>query len=186
MPMRLMRRPRSPRVLHKIIRDEVRAAYHTLANAIIATLLRDIQSWSEQPEFKKYVAVGKQRWWISIKYDQTTKIGMIYYWVDKGTGERGGGEPYDIFPVEADQLTFTVPHIPKTVPTEFGIPGIVLQDFVSDSNTVHTNAVLDHPGIFPRNFTQSLQDYYMYGRRPGGFRSVTDAAIKRGARKIGS
>lgn len=183
MPLTLIRRPRSPRVLHNIILDEVRKAYNDLADEMMAWLRRDIESWSQQPTFMKTVNVGRQRWFISIRYDKTTKIGEIYGWVDRGTGERGGGEAYDIFPVNADVLHFTVPNFPKTVATGFG-PGIVLQSLGGEVTDVFTDHVV-HPGIEPRNFTQSMKDYYYERTRPGGFRSVTERSIKRGARKIG-
>lgn len=183
--MTLIRRPRSARVLHNIILDEVRSSYNGLADRIIVTLNTDIADWDEKPEFKKTVNVGRKRWFISIRYDKTTKIGQIYTWVDKGTGSRGGGKPYDIYPVEADYLHFTVPHFPKTVPTGFGIPGIVMQQPNIEVTDVITGAVLDHEGIWPRNFTKSVKDYYGARERIGGFRSTTEAAIKRGARKIG-
>lgn len=185
MPMTLIRKPRSPRILHKIILDEVRPAYHELVDAIIKRLLADITDWSTQPEFKKTVNVGRKRWFISVRYDKTTEAGERYNWVDKGTGSRGGGKPYDIYPVNADALHFTVPHMPKTVPTDFGIPGTVLNQGDTSTSDVYTGAVLDHPGIWPRHFTDSIKEEYGTRSRIGGFRSVTEAAIKRGARKIG-
>jgi len=185
MPMTLIRRPRSPRVLHGIILDEVRSAYNALADDIIDTLKHDIANWSLQPEFFKTVNVGRKLWFVSVRYDKDSHEGEVYGWVDVGTGERGGGKPYDIFPVLADVLHFTVPHFPKTVATDFGIPGIVLQYEEAGMEDVITGAVIDHPGIWPRNFTQSVRDYYGARNRIGGFRSVSEAAIKRGARRIG-
>jgi len=185
MPMTLIRRPRSPRRLHKEILDAVRGAYQALAKDIITTLENDIASWSEKPTFKSTVNVGTKRWFVSVRYDKTTRIGEIYGWVDKGTGERGGGQAYDIFPKQADALRFTVPHQPKTVATDFGIPGIVFQNAPTEFETVNVEAIYGHKGIAPRNFTQSIKDYYGARTRPGGFRSVTEAAVKRGARRIG-
>lgn len=185
MPLTLIRRPRSPKVLHDIIRTEVRAAYKDLGDEMIQTLKRDIAAWLEQPEFFKTVNVGMQRWFLAINWDRKTKIGEIYGWVDEGTGSRGGGEAYDIFPLGDYPLRFTVPHFPKTVSTAFG-PGIVMESgSMAEVTDVVTGAVLDHPGIEPREFTQSLRDYYESRTRIGGFRSVTSAAIKRGCRKIG-
>jgi len=184
MPMTLIRRPRSPRRLHKEILDEVRGAYQALAKDIMATLKNDVANWNEQPEFFSTVNVGTKRWFVSVRYNKETEIGQIYTWVDKGTGERGGGQAYDIYPVNADALHFTVPHFPKTVATGFGIPGIVVQHAEATVSDVYTQHVT-HPGIEPRNFTSSVRDYYGTRTRPGGFRSVTEAAVKRGARKIG-
>lgn len=183
MPMTLIRRPRSPKVLHEIILDEVRDAYNKLGDEIVYALEDDVFSWNEIPKFTKYVGVDAKRWFIIVRYDKSTKIGEIYGWVDKGTGEKGGGSAYDIYPVVADALVFSVPYSPKTVATGFG-PGIVLQDYSVITDEIYTEHV-EHKGIEPRNFTQSMQDQYMSRTRIGGFRSVSEAAIKRGARKIG-
>lgn len=185
MPMTLIHRPRSPRRLHQEILDAVRGAYQALAKDIIATLKSDVANWNEQPEFFSTVNVGTKRWFVSVRYDKETEIGQIYTWVDKGTGARGGGQAYDIYPKVADALHFTVPHFPKTVATGFGIPGIVVQQpdiSTSEVITKHVTAL----GIEPRNFTSSVRDYYGTRSRPGGFRSVTEAAVKRGARRIGA
>lgn len=182
----MIRRPRSPRVLHDIIKDEVRAEYKRLAEEMIQRLLKDIEDWDGQPEFTSRVEVGDKRWMTSISYDKESDMGKIYMWVDEGTAEAGGkGGKYPIVPVHAYALRFTVPNMPKTVPNVIGgMPGIVMAQGDVEAKTLYRQKVM-HPGITPRNFTKSLREEYMKRERVGGFRSVTEAAIKRGTRKIG-
>lgn len=182
----LIHRPRSPRRLHTIIRNEVRAAYRKLADEMIRRLEKDIEDWSHQPTFLKHVEAGRQRWLLSIRYDADSPAGKIYTYVDRGTGAAAGGETYPIVPKHADVLKFTVPDIPKTtVPISgIGVPGVVISSGITEQETVFTKRV-EHPGITPRNFTKSLREWYSQRDRPGAFRSVTEAAVKRGSRKIG-
>lgn len=187
MPLTLIRRPRSPNVLHGIIKDEVRDAYKDLGSKIVQRLLQDIESWNGQPEFKVRVEVGNKKWYIAVSYDSTEGIGEIYRWVDEGTGEAAGhGGKYPIVPMNADVLKFEIPNNPKTVPDVggFGVFGIVLESGIVELGEVFAGKVM-HPGIRPRNFTKSLKDDLKQRDRPGGFRSVTEAAIKRGKRQIG-
>lgn len=186
MPLTLIRRPRSPRVLHDIIKEEVRTAYYTLGAEMIARLEKDIDDWAAKPDFQYRVEVGDKRWMVSIRYDKDTDIGRIYMWVDEGTAEAGGkGEKYPIVPVNAAALHFTVPNMPKTrANVVAGMPGIVWAHGHATIEDVYRKKVM-HPGITPRNFTKSLRDEYKQREKVGGFRSVTEAAIKRGIRKIG-
>ena len=185
MPFELVRRPRSARRLHSIVRKEVRASYKTLAVFAVRRLEQDIEDWGEQPEFKTKVVVGMKRWSIRIDYDRESEIGEIYGWVDEGTGTYIGNDAYEIFPVDADSLKFSVPYDPKTIPDLFGAGlGIVLEAGDVQQDDVFAKRVL-HPGIRPRNFTKSLQDFLKHPTKVGGFRSVTEAAIKRAFRQMG-
>jgi len=185
MPLTLVRRPRSAKVQHGIIKEEVRKAYKKLAADTIATLKSDIDNWEHQPEFRSRVAVGDKLWYISVSYDTETESGKIYTWVDKGTGENAGrGGRYPIVPVEAMALSFYVPTPIKTTPGVGGIPGKVLSSGIGSQEHIITKKVM-HPGIRPRNFTKSLRTDLKQRAKIGGFRSVTEAAIKRGIHKIG-
>jgi hypothetical protein len=184
MPMTLVHRPRSPRRMHAEVQNEIKRAYNVLADEIVNILTNDVQNWNDKPQFSKRVSINQRNWIIVIDYDRDSEIGKIYTWVDKGTGARGGGQEYDIFPVNADALHFTVPSQPKTTSGIIGIPGIVLQDAVADFEDVYTQHVV-HPGIEPRNFTESLKKQMSNRTRPGSLRSVTEAAIKRSYRRIG-
>ena len=186
MPLKLIRRPRYARVLHKIIRDEVREEYNNMALDMIERLKSDIVEWEKKPKFTFTVQVGEKRWGIWIHVDRKSPIGKIYRWVDEGTGQAAGhGGKYPIVPVHADALAFGVPNQPKTEPSlvSLRLPAVVLSDY-GKQTTIYKKKVM-HPGIRPRFFTQSLRDEMKAPTRRGGFRMRTEAAIKRAKRKIG-
>lgn len=190
MPIKLVRRPRSPKRMHNEVLNEIRPTFEQLGDRMITRLNRDVASWRNKPEFKRKVIVNTKRWQLTITTDRRTKAGKIWTWVDEGTGERGddpAGEAYDIYPKHKKALAFNLPHIPKTIPAVLGgldIPGIVL----SSGNEDQTHVVRKHVhalGITPRHFSKSLKDEMKQRTRPGAFRSVTEAAIKRALRRIG-
>src|SRR4030042_6973398 len=181
MPFKLIRRPRSARVLHKIIRDEIREEYTNMALDVIERLKRDLVTWEKKPKFSFNVQAGEKRWGIWVHYDKKSPIGQIYNWVDEGTGQAAGhGPKYPIVPVHADSLAFGVPNQPKTEPSAVSLrlPAVVMSGY-GKQKTVYRQKVM-HPGIRPRFFTQSLRDEMKSPTRVGGFRMRTEAAIKRG------
>jgi len=185
--MTLVRRPRAARVQHNIILKEVRSYYNKLGNTMIKRLKKDVADWRLQPKFSKAVSVTRKKWSITIKCDRRTKAGKVYNWVDKGTGGKAGGSPYVIVPKRrGGVLSFDVPHIPKSVASAggFGLPGVVMSPGKVTQKHVYAQKVV-HPGITPRNFTLSLKNEMKERGRPGGFKSISDAAIKRGLRQLG-
>ena len=186
MPMTLIRRPRSPHILNAIVRDEVRDAYRKLCEDSIKTLKRDVARWEHKPSFRYKVACGMKLWYIAISHDSGSEAGTIYTYVDEGTGENAGhGGKYPIVPRNAKSLTFAVPTPTKTTPGVAGIPGTVMLQGKGMSRELVSVKKVMHPGIRPRNFSKSLRDQLNNRTRPGSFRSVTEAAVKRGLRKIG-
>ena len=190
MPMKLVRRPRAARRLHKIVTDEVRKSYKLLGDVAKKRLELDIKEWSEAPEFIVKVRIGKKVWSMRITWDRGTGIGKIYGWVDEGTGgaKSGTGETYPIDPKNAPVLQFTVPSFPKTVASPISglsIPGIVLDPGIGLPEFNVFAGHVEHPGITPRRFTESLRVFLNDRERIGAFRSVTEAAIKRAFRKMG-
>lgn len=185
MPLELVRRPRSGRRLHTTVRNEVRKSYRTLAAFAVRRLELDIDKWKDKPDFKTTVSVGTKKWLVKIEYDNESEIGEIYGWVDEGTATYIGKDAYDIFPVNVDALKFTVPNNPNTIPDLFGGGlGIVLEAGNVQENEVFRKHVV-HPGIRPRHFTTSLQEFLKDPTKVGGFRSVTEAAVKRAFRQMG-
>lgn len=143
----------------------------------------DVATWVNKPRFWCRYAAGKV-WWIRFGYDRRTKAGRIYTYVDRGTASYAGGSPYTIRPRRASALSFVVPHKPKTTPGIVGVgPGIVRAPGVVQQARVVTKKVT-HPGVRPRNFQESLRDGLADRQKPGGFKSVTDAAVKRALRRI--
>lgn len=188
MPMTLVRRPRAARVQHEVILREVRTYYDRMGDDMIDRLQKDIATWDLQPKFRKKVSVSRKKWSITVAFDRRTKAGKVYNWVDKGTGKGAGGSAYDIRPKrKGGVLSFMVPHKPKSVASPisgYNVPGIVMASGNVQQENVITKKVT-HPGITPRNFTLSLKNQMKDRNRPGGFKSVSDAAIKRGLRQLG-
>lgn len=175
MPLELIRIPRSGKMRHKDIQDEVRKALNDLGDKSIKTLQDDVKEWNEKPEFTKKVSVVSKKWALSVKTSKSRKIGKIFDWVDKGTGSRGGHKDYVIKPKRKNgMLRFSWPNNPKSLPNP-AIPGFPQTDPVRG---VRRKEVI-HPGIYPRNFTKTLFDALKDRTKPGGFRSVVEAAIKR-------
>jgi hypothetical protein len=137
-------------------------------------------------EFKSKVHVGKRVWRIQVYVDRRTRAGKIYTWVDLGTGERGGGEAYDIFPKNAPVLSFHVPYVPKSEPKS--VPGVTSPNFGPVNPGPEANLALTHviaPGIRPRNFTEELRVRMKDRKNTDGLKMRIDAAIKRGIYRIG-
>ena len=182
--MKLLSKPKSPRRMHKHVLDTVEKAYQeTLGKTITDRLVNNyLGAWEEVPKFSVETTVNEKRWEIRVKVDKRSKIGKIFGWVDKGTASRGlkGGKPYSITPhKQGGKLSFVAPIMPKTFPsppiTGFprrGTPTLQVRDEVM------------HPGIYPRNFSKDLSDEMKDRKRVGGFRSVTEAAVKRAFRDI--
>ena len=147
-----------------------------------------MSDWEHRPRFWCRYAVGWKEWRVAFGFDGRTVAGRIYRWVDQGTGERhisGMGHSYVIVPKNAKALHFFTPTPTKTTPGIRGIgPGIVMQ-YNATPEEVFTKKVV-HPGIQPRDFSRTLRDMLNQRNRPGGFRSVTDAAVKRAMRKLKS
>jgi len=193
--MILTRRPRSAAVTHNIIKKEVRTAWEAAAKAAIEILKEDVDDWVEPPEFSFSVTLGKI-WKFIIKFDKRTDGGKHYKFVDQGT--KG---PYPIVAKNADFLAFYTPNFPKTSPgsktgtmmvqgsmkkiAKIGRPSThqLTEDIEGEQVLNHRKSVM-HPGIAARNFTASLRDQ-LRQKGPGSFKNITDAAIKRGMRKIG-
>lgn len=177
MPMTLQHYVKAARRKHPNILAEVRAAYEVLGQVSKEHLESEISEWTTKPTFTVKVTVTKRKWQILVKYDGRTVGGKRFNWVDVGTGERGpNGEKYPIRPKKAKHLRFEVPFTPpaKTPasgPTNQLPPG------------VYYSGGIMHPGIWPRHFIQRLTDNLKDRNKSGGFRSVTEAAVKRGLRK---
>ena len=186
MPLILVRRPRPPTVQHKEIMDQVEDEFNDIAEDNIAELETDVADWEARPEFKFKVHMGKRVWRLKVYVDRRTRAGKIYTWVDKGTGERGGGKAYDIYPKKADILSFHVPYKPKTLPKSVGgtAPpnyGPVNPGPEADLLLMHVHAL----GIRPRNFTAELKERMKDRTNTDGLKMRVDAAIKRGLYRIG-
>lgn len=178
----VIRRPKAARRVAEEVRNEVRTAYKNLAEDCINKLDFNVLGWEKAPKFASKISVTEKEWQLSIGYDPKTDGGMHYLWADKGTGERGGGDPYEIVPKnKKGHLVFTYPpHIPKTFPIP-AVPGIIVHGLPR----INIRKKVTAPGIYPRNFSKNLTDFLKKREQVGGLRSVTEAAIKRAFRTLG-
>lgn len=180
MPIRLVRHPRSLKRVHPLVRHEVSVAYAALAETVISLLLDEVADYSTKPEFEPNVSVGTKKWKFEIKLDKRKKANKLYVWQRDGTGPRAN-EPkpaFDIFPKKAPVLRYDLPSIPKIYPDN----GQIAPSSLAEPGTVYRGAVLDHPGIYPRNHGKKIVEK-LKTRTSGSFHNVTEAAIKRGLRK---
>lgn len=183
MPIKLAHKPMSGKRMNSIVRDEVRKALRQLGDDSVTQLQTDVKDWEHQPKFSSKATVSDKKWQLEVKVNRREKAGKIYNWVDQGTAARGNvpGQPYPIVPKKKNKkgmLEFWMPHSPKTMPNP-EIPGFPSNEPL---HLVRTPAVM-HPGIYPRNFTTVLKDKLKSGK-PGSFRNVVEAAVKRALRKI--
>jgi hypothetical protein len=186
MPLKLVRRPRPATVQHEEVLKQVRDEMAAIASDSTDELEENVADWENKPLFKTKVHVGKRVWRIEVKVDRRTRAGKIYTWVDEGTGERGGGEPYDIYPKNADMLSFDVPYTPLTEPKV--VPGVAPPNYgpVNQGPEGHLVLPMVHAkGIRPRNFTAELVARMKDRKNKDGLKMRIDAAIKRGLYRIG-
>lgn len=178
--MTLIARPISARRRQELVHKEVEKALAELSKKTVDILKKDVEKWVDKPDFKVDVKVGDKVWKFLIKVDKRTNIGKIYTWVDQGTGERGNikKSPYEIRAKNVKALSFTAPTMPKTMPYP-SQPNFPKQ---GEPKQITTVSVI-HPGIYPRNFTNTAKNF-LKGRHEGSFRNVIEAAVKRAYRKI--
>ena len=176
---RLIRRPRSASFRKKAVQEEIIKGLQTMVDPAIERLKADIEDWTNQPEFKVKVGATGQKVSFNVSVDRRGLGGKLYGWVNFGTGERGGGEAYEIAPkAEGYPLgPFMVPHSPKTFPNPpvAGFPSSEEPKWIAPW-------VVHAPGIYPRNFTATIIKE-MKERGAGKFKNVVDASVKRGLRK---
>lgn len=177
--IKLVRRPVSAKRRQIIVQEEVRKALADFSHVVMKRLNADVDNWDVKPEFNVKTTVSANTWKMEVKIDGRKTIGKIYGWIDDGVGEYGGKRPLpDIVPKrKKGTLGFIVPHSPKSLPNPSvpGIPSSESQHFVRAKS-------VRHPGIYPRSFTKTMV-VWLKSKESGAFRSVLEAAIKRGLRK---
>ena len=179
MPMKLTRRPRVKRRIIPEVLAEIKISYDLLGLVTTKRLEEEISDWDHKPVFRHKVVVNKKRWVLSIFHDRRFTAGKIYDWVSLGTGSRGGGKTYFIYPKRKRALAFslpmtlkTIPDPPRFAPSFFAAPQFILAKKVRA------------PGIFPRKLGKKIYEH-LKSQKSGSFRNVTEAAIKRAFRRMG-
>lgn len=185
MPVKLerVRMPRSHIRMHQAVMDEIRNAYNKLALDTVTIAYQDVKAWDDKPTFKSTVTVSKRRWTLKLSYDGRTTGGKHYKWIDRGTASYSVDNPGKPYPIAAKiplgRITYTLPTpMPKTSAAD----GTLAHSYTDPPGVVIANVVM-HPGIKPRLFMQEYIEH-LNSHKSGSFRNVTEAAIKRGLRKI--
>jgi len=120
----------------------------SLCDDYIEELEKFVENWDDKPKFVKGSKKGKV---FTTRVYPTGSIEAIqhFYWVNNGTGARGGGAAYDIEPkTETGFLSFRVGYVPKTTRKSYGGPG------KATGPRVFTRKIEDHKGTAPRWFTR--------------------------------
>lgn len=174
--MKLERRPRT-RQTPAAMRGEIRASYDRMGRNVTADLDAEVAGFDNPPTFNYAVIVTEKRYTLNVTVDRRTKAGKIFWWIDRGTGLYGETRStYSIDPIEADFLSFDVPHIPITLP-----PGGLDYDPMAEPKWIRIGHV-DHPGIKPRKISEGVTKKYKDRKYGKGFYRVTENSYRRAFR----
>ena len=179
--MQLERWPRT-RKTPQLIRDELKRSYRTIMwPAIERDFKQVVTGWKDKPTFYYKMSVSGRLYRFEVKVDARTTGGKHFVWVDKGTAAHGdphGSPKYLIEAKKAPFLVFTTPYQPKTVPQD----GLYYDP--SGPTMHHKRKKLMHPGIKPRNFSETILKKYKDRSNSQGFYLVTKNAYRRAFRRI--
>lgn len=180
---KLIRKPKSPDIQKRIIRQEVTNGLKPVAKAYQQSFERVVSNWSSgsKPKFKTDIKVTTDKIEILTVVRRGQRLqnsnattADLWKWIDE-TGTR----PHKIKPKKAGgKLRFVSggkgSYQSKTDanPARYGGPGIVR------GGQVVFRKEVNHPGFKPRKFTQAIA-----GDLLPTFRKQVDAAYKRGLRK---
>lgn len=167
----LVRRPDTSKVT-PYVRAEIRKAFaNETFPAIVADINKEISGWSGKPKFRYKVDEQGRKTTFSVFVDDSTKIGQILIWVDKGTGLEGPKKAkYPITAVNVPLMKFVVPYQPKTFP---------VQPLRYDPNAPPKfiqRYTLMHPGIQARGISEKIRKKYAsVTERKGVFQTIRNA-----------
>lgn len=183
MKMELVRSPRSQKRISKEIAEQLRVAYRTLGDVIISVANEDVADWEHKPEFRALISVTTKKYTLRVKYDGRTEGGKRYGWVGKGTAsykEKRSGNPYVIRAKKPSGVIYY--ELPNMLPKTNAYDGSLAHSYTDPPGVVVAKQVV-HPGIKPRKF---MEDYVLFlaSRQSGSFHNITEAAIKRGLRRM--
>lgn len=177
----LIRKPKSPKVQHSIIRNEIQKRLKPVADSAVKSREQVVANWSSgsKPKFKNEVAVTTKKIEIIVvvrrgqrlpNSDATTAD--LWKWIDE-TGTR----PHVIRPKKSGgRLAFIAGNYQAKTgarPARFGGPGRVV-----NGKPVFAKQV-QHPGFPPREFSEAINRDL---RKE--FDKAVDAGYKAGFRKV--
>lgn len=182
MGVKLVRKPKSPKVIHDIVRAEVVKKLEPVAEAAVIARRRVVANWSNKPDWQYRIMVKPDaiRVIIQLKRPKSLSGGSgntndLWKWIEKGT------KPHKI-PKQPKQKGFLVfewggpgSYQAKTGanPARYGGPGRVV------SGTTQYRKQVQHPGFPGRNFTQAINKDLR-----SKFNNAVDAGYRKGFAKV--
>jgi hypothetical protein len=136
----------------KTLNESIVKTLDKLGNDMIGDYNKTTETWKVRPKFFKETEKAKEVWMLHVYYTN-----QIYAHVDLGTGQAAGnrGDWYPIVAVNADALRYQINFTPRTTPKKLGSrtggkfgPWRIVKS-------------VEHPGITPREFTQTIADKYI-------------------------
>lgn len=185
MGLKLVRKPRTPKVQQRIIREEVRQKLKPVVKIAQQSYERVVSNWENKPEFGTRIIVtsDKIQALVTLKRSGAKKLrgssnattADLWKWIDQ-TGTKAHPIPKQPKTRGALRFTWGGPgsYQSKTGarPARFGGPGVVQR-----GETVYRKQV-QHPGFPPRKFSEAIGK----DLRPQ-FNRAIDAGYRSGFRK---
>lgn len=181
--MRIVRKPRSAHLLHKVVRDEVKKRLEPIAERHVRSRQEVVANWRHRPDFGKQIRITPDTIMLTITIrnrnqslgeDSDATIGDLWKWLDQ-TGTKPHRIPKEGVTLLAFQWGGPGSYISKTgaAPARHSGPGIVrnAKDFFAFS--------IEHPGFPPRHFSEDINRDL---KRP--FDNAVNAAYRAGLKKI--
>jgi len=134
------------------LQESIVKSLSKLGDDMVEDYNKTTETWKVRPKFFKDVETLRNIWILHVFYND-----QIYAYVDLGTGQAAGnrGDWYPIIAVNAEMLAYQMGFIPKTTPRKLGSraggkfgPWRVVKG-------------VNHPGIAPREFTQTIANKYI-------------------------
>lgn len=178
MGVKLVRKPKSPKVLHDIVRAEVAKNLKPIAEAAVIARRRVVANWKNKPDWQYRILVKPDaiRVIIQLKRPKALSGGYggntndLWKWIDRGT------RAHPITAKNKPLLKFQAgDYQAKTgaKPARYGGPGMVKNPQWVAKKTVN------HPGFPGREFTQAINK----DLRPK-FNNAVDSGYRKGFAKV--
>lgn len=147
MPLRQVRDPHISR-LKQDLEFQTLLFADSMADRVIKGHEKIVENWKKKPKFVKKLKKKAFGFVVEVIPAGDEDAVQIWWWVNNGTGSRGGGQNYDIVPKKAGGvLSFNLGYTPKTTFHSYGGPG------AATGPKVFARSVRAK-GIRPRNFSR--------------------------------
>jgi len=141
----------------------------------VAEFEKIVANWDNKPEFRYRITRKRGIPHVSIYVTGDPEAIKHFWWVEKGTGSRGGGQSYDITPKkQGGVLAINLGYVPKTTARGgYGGPG------KSSGPVIFRGAVKDHPGIAPRNNRKKIRARVLQKLAGRAVKRISNALFRR-------